>query len=580
MISATNWVPRGFSSEFPEKYVLDDEEMERINQLAQLNLDDAKAGLEEAEGEVEVEDDAEAEAAPAGSENLKDQLEMDDDLKEYNLEEYDNEETIGNEDGEDISMFPGLSNDGEVKFHEGGEGEDPYISLPNQEDTQEEKQELQVYPSDNLVLATRTEDDVSYLDVYVYDDGAGFHSDDIPVEKGDEADPDVARGLVRDGALYVHHDLMLPAFPLCVEWLDYKVGSNSEEAANYAAIGTFDPQIEIWNLDCVDKAFPDMILGEPLDNSMASLQSKKKKKKSKNQHIKTHHTDAVLSMAHNRHFRSVLASTSADHTVKLWDLNSGSAARSLDSIHSNKNVSSSEWHMLNGSVLLTGGYDSRVALTDVRISDESQMSKHWSVMSGEEIETVTFADENIILCGTDSGNVYSFDIRNNESRKPVWTLKAHDAGISTLCSNKFIPGMMSTGAMGEKTVKLWKFPLDEATNGKGPSMVLSRDFDVGNVLSSSFAPDIEIAGSMVIGGVNKGLKLWDVFTNRSVRKSFKSELQDVQARAREEAGQLGKSSRIARKYTNNDNPDTVMTIDDQGEDEEEREGEDEHDDMA
>ena len=31
MISATNWVPRGFSSEFPEKYVLDDEEVERIN---------------------------------------------------------------------------------------------------------------------------------------------------------------------------------------------------------------------------------------------------------------------------------------------------------------------------------------------------------------------------------------------------------------------------------------------------------------------------------------------------------------------------------------------------------------------
>ena len=55
MISATNWVPRGFSSEFPEKYVLDDEEVERINQLAQLNLDDAKATLEEAEGELEVE---------------------------------------------------------------------------------------------------------------------------------------------------------------------------------------------------------------------------------------------------------------------------------------------------------------------------------------------------------------------------------------------------------------------------------------------------------------------------------------------------------------------------------------------
>lgn len=576
MISATNWVPRGFSSEFPEKYVLDDEEVERINQLAQLNLDDAKATLEEAEGESGVEDDA----ATGSSNKLKDQLDIDDDLKEYNLEEYDDEEIADNEGGKDVSMFPGLSNDSDVKFHEGEEGEDPYISLPNQEDSQEEKQELQVYPSDNLVLAARTEDDVSYLDIYVYDDGAGFHSSDIPVEEGDEADPDVARGLVRDPALYVHHDLMLPAFPLCVEWLDYKVGSNSEEAANYAAIGTFDPQIEIWNLDCVDKAFPDMILGEPLDNSMVSLKSKKKKKKSKTGHITTHHTDAVLSMAHNKYFRSVLASTSADHTVKLWDLNSGNAARSLASIHSNKNVSSSEWHMLNGSILLTGGYDSRVALTDVRISDESQMSKYWSAMAGEEIETVTFASENIILCGTDSGNVYSFDIRNNENRKPVWTLKAHDAGISTLCSNKFIPGMMSTGAMGEKTVKLWKFPLDDATNTKGPSMVLSRDFDVGNVLTSSFAPDIEVAGTMVIGGVNKVLKLWDVFTNRSVRKSFKSELENVQARAKEEAQKLGKSSRITRKYTSNDNPDTVITIDDQGEDEEEREGEDEHDDMA
>lgn len=543
MISATNWVPRGFSSEFPEKYVLDDEEVERINQLAQLNLDDAKATLEEAEGESGVEDDA----ATGSSNKLKDQLDIDDDLKEYNLEEYDDEEIADNEGGKDVSMFPGLSNDSDVKFHEGEEGEDPYISLPNQEDSQEEKQELQVYPSDNLVLAARTEDDVSYLDIYVYDDGAGFHSSDIPVEEGDEADPDVARGLVRDPALYVHHDLMLPAFPLCVEWLDYKVGSNSEEAANYAAIGTFDPQIEIWNLDCVDKAFPDMILGEPLDNSMVSLKSKKKKKKSKTGHITTHHTDAVLSMAHNKYFRSVLASTSADHTVKLWDLNSGNAARSLASIHSNKNVSSSEWHMLNGSILLTGGYDSRVALTDVRISDESQMSKYWSAMAGEEIETVTFANENIILCGTDSGNVYSFDIRNNENRKPVWTLKAHDAGISTLCSNKFIPGMMSTGAMGEKTVKLWKFPLDEATNTKGPSMVLSRDFDVGNVLTSSFAPDIEVAGTMVIGGVNKVLKLWDVFTNRSVRKSFKSELENVQARAKEEAQKLGKSFKNRQK---------------------------------
>lgn len=577
MLSATSWVPRGFASEFPEKYELNDEEMERINQLAQLNLDDARADLEEAGVEAEAEAEGEEEEeeeeekpAKANTSAFKDQLEVDDDLKEFDLEHYDDPEDDANAQN---AMFMGLSED--VKFYEGEEGEDPYISLPKAKEDAEEKQELQVYPTDNMVLATRTEDDVSYLDVYVYDDGAGFHDEDVPVEKGDELDPDVARGLVRDSSLYVHHDLMLPAFPLCVEWINYKPGSNDDQAiANFAAVGTFDPSIEIWNLDCVDKAFPDMILGEPTDNSAAVLMPKKsKKKKSKGKHVTTHHTDAVLSLAHNREFRAVLASTSADHTVKLWDLNTGIAARSLINIHSNTNVSASQWHPSNGSVLLTGGYDSRAALSDVRIENDNDMSKYWKVGSGEEIECVRFADENVFMCGTDNGNVYSFDIRNGAESKPVWTLKAHDAGVSSVEVNQHIPNMLLTSAMGEKTVKLWKCPL-ESQPGKGPSMVLSRDFGVGNVLTTSFAPDVEIAGNIVVGGVSPGLKLWDVFTNRSVRKSFQSELKDLQNKAREEAKALGRSSRIARKYTKNDNPETVLTVDDQN-DEDEDEGDDE-----
>lgn len=576
MISATCWVPRGYASEFPEKYELDDEEMERINHMANLNLGDARAelpeGVEEVEEVVEEEHKEDEEEQPSGPKpdalKLQNQLEVDDDLKEFDMEHYDDDE---GEDGADVTMFPGLT-DENVKFHEGEDGEDPYISLPTQDDQAEEKQELQVYPTDNMVLATRTEDDISYLDIFIYDDGAGFHDSSVPAEEGDENDPDVARGLVRDSSLYVHHDLMLPAFPLCVEWLNYRPESNSDDPANFVAIGSFDPQIEIWNLDCVEKAFPDMILGEPEQNSAVSLKSKKKKKKSK--HVTTHHTDAVLSLAHNKYFRAVLASTSADHTVKLWDLNTGGVARSMASIHRGKNVSSSQWHRSNGSILLTSGYDSRVALSDVRISNEKEMSKYWSVLPGEEVESATFADDNVILCGTDSGNVYSFDIRHNENSKPVWTLNAHDAGISCLNVNNYVPGMMSTAAMGEKIIKLWKFPVEETQESKGPSMVLSRDFDVGNVLSVSFANDIEVAGSMAIGGVNKGLKLWDVFTNRTVRKSFAPELAAAQATAKQEARQLGRSSRFARKYLRNDNPDTVVTVDAQEDDEDEDEDSD------
>lgn len=564
MISATGWVPRGFASEFAEKYELNDEELQRIEEMAKLNLGENE--------NIDVEtNDNEAKSNKVDTSVLKDSADFGDDLKEFDLEHYDDDGT----EGEQVTMFPGLTNE-DIKFHEGENGEDAYISLPTQEETTEEKEELRILPTDNMVLATRTEDDISYLDVYVYDDGAGFHDADIPTEKGDEFDPDVAKGLVRDNSLYVHHDLMLPAFPLCVEWLNYKPGSNSEDPANFVAIGTFDPQIEIWNLDMIEKAFPDVILGEPMENSMSSIQAKKNKKK-KNVHVTTHHTDAVLSLAHNKQFRSVLASTSADHTVKLWDLNNGTAVRSMNNIHQNKNVSSSEWYSNSGSIILTGGYDSRLALTDVRIQDEKEMSKYWSVSNGEEIETVTFANDNIIMCGTDSGNIYSFDIRNDVGSAPIWTLKAHDAGITTLNVNKFIPGLMTTGAMGEKNVKLWRYPTED-NKLNGPNMVLSRDFDVGNVLTTSFAPDIEVAGTMVVGGVNKGLKLWDVFSNRTVRKSFQSELRALQTAAREEANKVGRASRIARKYIKNDNPETVISIADQGEDEEERDDEEWEDD--
>ena len=54
--------------------------------------------------------------------------------------------------------------------------------------------------------------------------------------------------MIRESNLYVHHDIMLPAFPLCVEWINYKPGQESSNIGNFAAIGTFDPQIEVWNL--------------------------------------------------------------------------------------------------------------------------------------------------------------------------------------------------------------------------------------------------------------------------------------------------------------------------------------------
>ncbi|CAK9441027.1 uncharacterized protein LODBEIA_P48960 [Lodderomyces beijingensis] len=558
MISSSTWVPRGYASEFPEKYELNDEEMARINEMANLEINDAREDLEQEE---------EGEGAGQKSTQLKDQIELDDDLKEYNLETYDDEENDG--EGEKVTIFPGLSNTG-AKLHENGEGdEDKYLTLPTELDEQEDKKENQIYTTDNLVLATRTEDDISWLDIYIYDDGAGAPAG-ADEEAEDMLDADVANGMVRDSTLYVHHDIMLPAFPLCVEWVNFKPQSGEEGSniGNFAAVGTFDPQIELWDLDYVDKAFPDVILGQ-VENKTSKKKSKNKKSKKQAEHVTTHHTDAVLSLSHNKIHRSILASTSADATVKLWDLNTAAAARSLNQIHHGKTVSSSQWHKSEASILLTGGYDSQAALTDVRISDESQMSKYYRVPNNEDVESVRWsANPEIFYVGTDKGNVYCFDIKMDA--EPLWTLHAHDAGISSLDINQYVPGMLVTSAMGEKLVKLWKAPESAVA---GPSMVLSRDFGLGNVLTTSYAPDIEVAGNLVVGGVTGGLKMWDTFSNRSVKNVFRDELHSLQRRAREEAKAAGRASRIARKYQSDAN-DTIVEVDGSKDDDSESEEED------
>lgn len=53
MITAAQWVPRGFAAPFPAKYNFDEAEFDRIAQLAKLQLDDAEEDLKEAEAETE-----------------------------------------------------------------------------------------------------------------------------------------------------------------------------------------------------------------------------------------------------------------------------------------------------------------------------------------------------------------------------------------------------------------------------------------------------------------------------------------------------------------------------------------------
>lgn len=79
MVTATTWVPRGFAAPFPTKYNFDEEEFERIANLAKLQLDDAKEDLEEAEAQ---ENGEETEKVSKKEKKAK-SAEKDDDASEY-----------------------------------------------------------------------------------------------------------------------------------------------------------------------------------------------------------------------------------------------------------------------------------------------------------------------------------------------------------------------------------------------------------------------------------------------------------------------------------------------------------------
>ncbi|KAI0898471.1 WD40 repeat-like protein [Annulohypoxylon nitens] len=497
MITTSTWVPRGFAAPFPAKYDFDEDEFERIANLAKLQLDDANEDLQEAQEDGDEEEDK-SDEKEAGDPNEKPSSDNgdaedididDDDLKKYDLEHYDDDDEEA--EGQSMDMFGNIKS---LAYYESNK-DDPYITIPEGEaDDDDDREELQILATDNLLLAAKVEDELAHLEVYVYED---------------EADN-----------LYVHHDIMLPAIPLCVEWLDIPVSKSTvdkDSTANFVAIGTMDPDIEVWDLDTIDCMYPNAILGQGA-NPQEEEKKKKKKKKSKKANDE-YHVDAVLSLAANRKHRNLLASASADKTVKLWDLHTAKCAKSY-SYHTDK-VCSLAWHSVESTVLLSGSYDRTIVAADMRAPEAK--APRWGVES--DVENVRWDphDANYFYASTENGIIHYHDIRNAPptptASKPVWTLQAHDESLSAFDINAHIPGFMATGST-DKTVKLWNI------QPTGPAMVVSRNLDVGKVFATNFAPDPEVAFRLAVAGSKGTMHVWDTSTNLSVRKAFAHKISD------------------------------------------------------
>ncbi|KXS17667.1 WD40 repeat-like protein [Gonapodya prolifera JEL478] len=514
-ISSLFFVPKGVAAPIPSRFKLTDEEYERINRTMEA--------VGTGDGDAEDGDLKEADDSEVKMETTETATAADPDLAEFNLDEYDADapedtgEDATGEDGAGSSRL--FSNISSLKYYN-DDSEDPFLVREKgtggdaeEDDEPDEKDDMRILPSDNLLLAARTKDEISHVEVYVY-----------------ESEHD---------NLYVHHDFLLPSFPLCLEWIDFDAaavpqpgkrtdGASKVGGRNFVAVGTFDPTIEIWNLDVVDAAFPELILGDDRggaggEDVAATTDKKKKKKKKKSSAPQLNpytHVAAVLALSSNRSHRNLLLSASADSTVKLWDLNNPSRAASNYTHHRDK-VACVQWNWAEATVAATAGYDKKVHLFDTRspgaTSPITLPSDPESILFDSHTPTTLYAS-------TDAGLLIAYDTRH--TTKPLWTLHAHDGATSSVVMSPSVRGCLVTGG-DDGTVKVW----DVST--EGVKSVVSKEVGVGKVFSTTFIPDPtqDTPLTVAIGGSTGKLVVWNLSANESVQTAFGQRMNLVSGKA-------------------------------------------------
>ncbi|KAL7692211.1 putative WD40/YVTN repeat-like-containing domain superfamily, WD40-repeat-containing [Plasmopara halstedii] len=274
-----------------------------------------------------------------------------------------------------------------------------------------DQEDVEIRPTDSVILVANTEDDFSNLEVQVYDDENG------PVN------------------------------------------------GSFVAVGTFKPGIEIWDLDVLDMLLYNEISAEKKQKTVLKPGS---------------HQDAVMSLDWNSSHRNMLASGSADSTVKVWDITTQKCLYTMT--HHNNKVQSVRWNMAETTVLASASFDRTIVVLDGH------------------------------------GVVVGFDVRMNGSN-PLFRLDAHTGALWDLQSNAPV-------CVASKEMNVVRKFVSAVHTRKGDSR-LTRMFYVMQVsyLLCHFTRIhhfcSELAGQRYFA-------LWDTSENEAVERLFSSRVHGIQ----------------------------------------------------
>jgi len=392
------------------------------------------------------------------------------------------------------------------------------------EEDEEDMDDMKIHDTDALIVVAKTEEDFASLEINVFD--------------------------LKSTNLYIHHDIPLPSFPLCLATgsvvSSYKGSSDNGGvvSGNYVAVGSFEPGIEIWNLDVMNALEPTLVLGGmdtsgaeedwmrqmPTSSTIGGSKTgggKKKKKKKKGAKANNglrdgSHTDAVMGLSWNAVHAQVLASGSADGTVKLWDVTqtSGDYVRpSATLTHHTDKVQSLAWHPSEGTLLATGGYDRKICLVDARSASSGNQSTVKKAKLSADCEAIAWDPHNqqYLTAASEDGYVRCWDVRKfgGSDGEPVWSLVAHEyGGVSDICYNPHVPGMLITSSI-DKTVALWD---TNKLQNNSPTPCGSKDMNVGRLHTVSCYPSSPWL--LACGGSGNELAIWDMESEDAIRNRF------------------------------------------------------------
>ncbi|KAK8791164.1 hypothetical protein WA158_005795 [Blastocystis sp. Blastoise] len=138
--------------------------------------------------------------------------------------------------------------------------EDPNLNPDLTEIESDIDEDYGLLDKDCVMLAAKSDEDQSTLEVHVYDE--------------------------ESGNFFLHHDFILPAFPLSMAWLEC---SPSQDPSG-ALLGTFQPGIEIWDCDLMDAIEPECTLGGLVEGKERTLKP-------------SSHTLAVMGLSANKIYK-------------------------------------------------------------------------------------------------------------------------------------------------------------------------------------------------------------------------------------------------------------------------------------